>query len=953
MRRAPFILAVSLTLASATFAAAQNPAASPTPGAASALVAANRSDANPTEIEITLAPVTASGAPRSFQVVSLPVPQALAQFTDVLVAIIPKGEFVVLGPRARELNPRAGKQRLAVTIGIPATALAGRVVAAEARFSALGSPTLVVPIEIDITLVRKILLRQQQAAINAQAGSDVVLPLEIVNSGNATEKLAAHVSLPTGWATRDIYRGTVAIGPGEIAKRRLRLKVPALSSTGSSFVRVDLVAGSDTLASETMTVEVFNSGSIGHDAGPLVTTAISGAVDENGKPNRIVTLNATGALFDSVRIDARMSRGSVVGGAASNAFAHLGTYQSAASVVFTAPSGHLSLGNTGTSFSDLTGLYPYGQGALLNLQRARWSVIGLGAVSMNYNGSAERKPMFGVRGEHQLGLARVGASATHLEDEGSSPRKLDAVGIGAAMPAWLGSTFKAEIAERRFATGSGFGWSSALVRLSGEGNEELRISHAPGGSDAFARATDEMVANFSERIGGRGLLSASVWRTVDATSVFSDMKSNGFSVRPHVRLFGATTIAIEGRSYEFDATSRATPGAGASGFGSREQQLGIDLSSNVRQYYFNTAAYLGNMTRTVSPIGLPMVSDRTPRNYWTTAAGYTGAAGVVELQMRIEQTRDRGGFVNQQSIYGIRGDQLVVPWFGGIRADGALQRVNGFGDEKSSIARAGLAVPIMNGLALKIGAERNSVFHSTSGKVPWIFGVRVEQSLTVPMLRTPGTSGYVFRDLNGNQQRDVGEPGVAGAIVHRGGETAIANGNGKYRVSGDARLPVIIDESSLPDGWSPTGAKEGDLAVALSTSAQVELVVAPRVGFAPLQLDLTKARVIARDSAGREWIGVMTGPTTATFQSLPVGTYKLDFDLSEISEPLVPRAPVPVLVVTGQDSKSVIVTLDPRPVRMWNGSGSRGAQKNDSQKNDSQKNGSQTPDAKTPSGSHT
>jgi hypothetical protein len=72
----------------------------------------------------------------------------------------------------------------------------------------------------------------------------------------------------------------------------------------------------------------------------------------------------------------------------------------------------------------------------------------------------------------------------------------------------------------------------------------------------------------------------------------------------------------------------------------------------------------------------------------------------------------------------------------------------------------------------------------------------------------------------------------------------------------------------------------------------------------------------------------MTGPTTATFQSLPVGTYTLQFDLSELSEPLVPRAPVPTLLVSGKDSKSITVTLDPRPIRMWNGSSAKsGSQK--------------------------
>jgi hypothetical protein len=255
-----------------------------------------------------------------------------------------------------------------------------------------------------------------------------------------------------------------------------------------------------------------------------------------------------------------------------------------------------------------------------------------------------------------------------------------------------------------------------------------------------------------------------------------------------------------------------------------------------------------------------------------------------------------------------------------LRAEGELQKVYGFGDERSAVVRAGFAVPIMSGVALKVDAERNSIFHSLSGRVPWVLGVRFEHALSVPMLRTPGTSGFVYEDLNGNQRRDQGEPGVGGAIVRRSGETAVADASGKYRVGGDSRQPVVIDEASLPDGWSASGAAAGDLSVSLSTSSEVELVVALRSGISEVQVDLAKTHVIARDSAGREWSARMTGPTTATFESLPVGTYTLEFDLSELTEPLVPRAPVPVLVVSGKDSKSITITLDPRPIRIWKGS---------------------------------
>ena len=914
------VVQVAIAMFVASFGAfTQLAAQTPTPGSSSAALASVASaDSSRADIEISLPSVTVSGAPRSYQVVSVPVPDALAQLSDVQLVIIPKGDFVVLGPRSRDLKPLAQRTvKIPVTIGIPASALAGRVVAAEAHFSSLGSPTLVVPIEVDVNLVRKILLREAKGQLNAQAGSDVVLPFEIVNAGNAVETINPQLDLPTGWASREIRQSSLQLSPGETAKRRVRLKVPALSSTGSSFVHVILLGGRDTLAAETLTVEVFNSSTIGRESGPLITSALSQAIDENGQPNRVLSLAATGALFDSVHVDARMSQGSALGGAASNAFAHLGTYQSSASVTFSAPSGQLSLGNTGTSFSDVTGLYPYGQGLLLHLQHPTWSVLGMGAMSMKLPLYADRKPMLGLRVERQLGVGQVSASATHLEDTGPSPRQLDAVGIGAAVPAFLGSTFKAEIAERRFAAGDGLGWSSELVRLAGEGNEELRVTHAPGGSDAFARATDEVVANISERISSRALVSASAWRTTDETSIFSGLKSNGLSLRPQLNLWTGASLAIEARTYQFDATTRLTPAAADGGFGTREQQLGISLSSYVRQYYLNTSAFLGNVTRTVTPLGQAVISDRTPRNYWATSAGMSGANGVLELQMRIEQTRDRGGFVNQQSLFGIRGEQVVLPWLGGVRGEGELQRVNGFGDEQSSIVRAGLAVPVVSGFAIKIDAERNSIFHSTSGKVPWVLGIRFEHTLMVPMLRTPGSTGYVYEDLNGNQHRDDGEPGVAGAVVRRGGETAVADASGKYRVGGDSRQPVTIDEASLPDGWSSTGSGRGDLGLTLSTSAEVELFVAPRSGISSVQVDLSKTHIVARDSSGREWSAIMTGPTTATFQSLPVGVYTLVFDLSELSEPLVPRTPTPSLVVTGTESKSITVTLDPRPIRMW------------------------------------
>jgi hypothetical protein len=868
--------------------------------------------------EIILSSVTSSGAPRSYQVVSIPVPEMFANAPEIDVEITARGQFVVLGSGVRKLGePRTRKSRLTITIGIPASSLAGKLIAAEARFSAASVGTLVVPVEMEVALVRDLVIRTGAAPLTGHAGTDIVVPFEIVNRGNAKETVHAELDLPSGWPTRGQKSSAIVIEPGASIKRRARVAIPALSSTGSSFVRVDLREGSAILGSSTIRIEVSNAASIGRDAGPRFVSAISHTSDELGRPSRLATFHANGALFDSVRVDARMSHGSQLGGAASNALSRLGTFPTPPSLVLSSSQGQLSVGNTGTSFSDLTGLYPYGQGALLHLEKPTWGFTALGARSIATLGSGKAQPMFGVSANRLVGEFRASASISHLSDGAASPRKLDAVGVGGSAPSLFGSTLNAEVAHRRFLSGSGFGWSAGMIRSQPESDQQLMFTHAPGGSDAFARATDEVILRLMERFTPRASVSGSAWRTSDETAVFSNLNSNGFSLRPQYEVLRNTTLSLELRSYLFDATTRQGSTSAGGAFGNREQQFGIGLSTSLRQFYVFSSAYLGTVTRTVTPMGQQTLTDRTPRNYWATNAGWSGVGGKIEIQTRIEQTRDAAGFVNQQNLYGIRAEQVVLPALGGVQAEGEVQRVNGFGDEHSTIMRAGFAVPLVQGFAFKINVERNSIFRSITGRAPWIFAARFEHTLALPMVRKPGVSGYVFQDLNGNLQRDRDELGVPGAIVRRGAESAVADNGGKFRVGGDPGQPIVLDEASLPEGWIATGARDGNLAISLSASAEIHLVVASRPGIAEAELDLGKARVIARDSAGREWSARMNGSATAVFDALPVGTYTLVFDLSELSEPLVPRSPLPILVINSREPRSVTVTLDPRPIRMW------------------------------------
>lgn len=250
-------------------------------------------------------------------------------------------------------------------------------------------------------------------------------------------------------------------------------------------------------------------------------------------------------------------------------------------------------------------------------------------------------------------------------------------------------------------------------------------------------------------------------------------------------------------------------------------------------------------------------------------------------------------------------------------ADWEVQQLRGFSDRPKTIVRTGIKVRLTETFTAKIYAERNALFATSTSRASWIYAFKIERSMRLPMIRAPGTSGYVYRDINGNRKRDEGEPGAGAVIVSRGSETAVTDGNGRYRLGGDTRADVVLDEGSLPLGWIRQSTGSADIPVGSSISAEIRFVIAARSSIEVIEVDLSKLCVIARDKSGREWIARMTGPYVATFEAIPPGEYTLELDLSGVSETLVPRLPLPLLIVDGIDPISINVTLDPRPLKIW------------------------------------
>ena len=861
--------------------------------------------------------ILAAGAPGTYQIISIPIPDQLPRRGVGRAEIVPRDGFTVLGAAKWSLTSFTGKTQVVGIIGIPANARAGLVTAAEVHFVAEGAPIVVLTVDVEISVVRELSVKTPSAPLRGRAGGTLVFSYELVNSGNATESVETRITAPTGWRMNQRSGSVISVEAHASAARRVMVTIPQTLSTGSFFLQLDVLDKAELRNSIPVTVEILDRLSSRTSAGPEVTIAVARAGDASGRGSVVTTTSIRGPLFDSVRIDARYSIGERTAGSYGQVLSRLGSYRSAPSLILSSPSGRLSLGAAGTSFSDLTGLNAYGNGAALSAHGPLWRLNALGAMSNNSSASGKSLPMAGLRGELGVGALSITSSLSHLREGDGSRQQLDAVGVGASLEPGFQIGIQGEIARRRFAEGSGTGWSTQIARIDPKNTARIRITHAPGGRGAFARAADEAVADVSQSLSRRLAVSGGAWRSSDSNAAFTQLRSSGWTIRPEYQLHSSTAVAVEVDASDFDAVSADRQHSAAGAYGGAERKLGASISSSVRQFHVSGTVARGYLQRTIGATSAGSAEAWSPKIWWSAQTSWRGPETVVEVQGRLDEMRDVSGLVSRQSQISLRGKQRLGFMPRGTSVDGEVQQVRGFSTGPVTVVRTGVALAATERLAVVVYAERNALFTTAASRSPWILALRVEHSTRVPMVRVPGSTGHVYRDLNGNQKRDVGEPGVEGAIVKRGSETAVTDAGGRYRLAGDTWSAIVLDEASLPLGWVRQTPASPDMAVGPSLRAEIRFVIAPRSGIQVVDVDLSGIRVIARDSAGREWMARMTGPRVASFDAIPPGTYELEIDFSGLSEPLVPRTVLPPLRVTPLEPSVITVVLDPRPLRMW------------------------------------
>jgi hypothetical protein len=233
---------------------------------------------------------------------------------------------------------------------------------------------------------------------------------------------------------------------------------------------------------------------------------------------------------------------------------------------------------------------------------------------------------------------------------------------------------------------------------------------------------------------------------------------------------------------------------------------------------------------------------------------------------------------------------------------------------------------------VRLDLERNPWLRANAPR-GWISALRIERSFGAPsMLRGGRGSGVVFEDRNGNGVRDPEERGIPNVVVRVGGEVAITDRSGSYRLTRPGAGVPMVDEQSLPFGLliTPQGLRGVTSGM---RDGSVDIPVSP-TGTVDVQLDIEASTLVGergRDAlgavsvhavdvrGGRHLARAVVGGV-ARFDALPSGTYRLEIDASAAAEPLAVQGGTPTFTVSGDVGRQVVrVMLGARRVRMFRG----------------------------------
>src|ERR1051325_924919 len=255
--------------------------------------------------------VLVTGLPRSFQVVAVPVPEALPGDGAISYEVLPSGGATILGSQSGRIPPgRSRRQPLLFTVPVPASSRAGATQVAMVRFQAPGAGMVEVPIVMEVALVQRLELVADEALRAVRPGDGFALRFHLANLGNAPDTAEVRVVTPPGWRLQQPAPAELATIPLEVhavAERVVTIRVPPGSFTGSASVRLIALVHGRPVATTDVPVLVLDPGfaSSRDGLGPQLTLGAGLVAGTWGSPLTAYSATLDGRLTDDIRVSGR------------------------------------------------------------------------------------------------------------------------------------------------------------------------------------------------------------------------------------------------------------------------------------------------------------------------------------------------------------------------------------------------------------------------------------------------------------------------------------------------------------------------------------------------------------------------------------------------------------------------------------------------------------------------
>jgi hypothetical protein len=869
-----------------------------------------------------------TGAPRSYQVLRVEVPDAFPDSVTVSYRARSLGTASLISG-TRGVLPAGGGRGVSLVIGIPARARAGRVPAAEVTFIGPGELTATIIVDMEVSLVQAMQVDVLRPTLGARPGQEVRIPYQVLNRGNARDTVRLRVDLPWGWTAAGADT-LLAVESGASVQRELIARVSKMSASGSYGLRIRAMRDSVDVGADRATIDV---------TGPLVrspsdaislSTGLSLVSGANGGRTAVITYGLAGPVWGKLAFRTDFSTNTHIDARNRYRLSSLGQLPQPPNFSLYTPTWRANAGSVGFSYSDVLGQNVGGRGGSFSYDGQRYA--GQLLVSRTAGtGVDSLPPNVAIRLGARVGTNWLSATAVRVEEAFGARRRLEAIGASLLAPRAFGGQLTSEVAFRRFVGGSGIGVLGDYTRIAGaEDRMQLRASFAPGGTSAFALSRSNVGAAVTRRVARRLLLDGQGWYTSDGEAGAAQSRSYGATLLPQLELSPTNVVRLEAASRAQSFASRGTT------FSSGEHRLGASVRWGMGGVMANVGGSGALVTRDV---GLDTTID--VRRAFTRARLF---GDVTRGTVRFGSWTLSGGLSTDQSNLttlpregrvGVGFAQFPVYFYGGfnLRLTGLAEHISWFGARPGAFAYRGeLTADLPFGFTMGWSMDRRP-FESVIGAGSWATALRISRngafSLPAP-LRRGNRSGTVYQDLNGNGARDASEPGIAGIMVLRGTERVSTDERGRYRFpapkSGTPSATLRLEARSLPPGWlerpvpleKEKASKVEDIGLVPTANVRVLIEVSREDLGAAGALDLAKVLVTARDSAGRLWLAAREPTGSHIFPALPPGHYRLEVDPSAVGVPLNIKDELPTFEVgQSREPRTIRVELATRKVRMF------------------------------------